>query len=344
MHCPGCPAFNFAHYHNSIDLYANPDIKCPEGLVAGRLNRIEVTVHNRGAVPGYACVELFWALPGTTLTQSTAQDVLGPDPNPTQQFQVLATASRTVTFRWNPDPGLVPPSQSFVTIPLFARISVPPQSDPNNNIDCGGCYPTDFDPFNDWNAQHMFHLLPAGVTAMAHSIVGQAAGHGKPVHHTFGIVNPTPSRSEARISARSLAPTEKPFGEVLSKDPAIRHLLAKGGRWRETVAQIVLGKERVVHDVLLLNRSRAALGHFGVIRGETYERLHDGRPGAHQDVELVPGEVRQGIVSADSSRAEPGDFFVVEVRHELQSKQNDGSKQIGGLLLLMEPCEPNDEQ
>jgi hypothetical protein len=149
MTSSGCPTFHFTHNAKS-NTFANPDIIGPPGgLPSNVQNTINVNVHNTGLLDGTCSVELYWAYPGTAITTNTAYPIISVGV-PFPQVWVAAGNSRYVPFIWQPDPSLA----QFSHIILFARASVPPQTDSHGNT-CLGCPALDFDPKNLCNAQNM---------------------------------------------------------------------------------------------------------------------------------------------------------------------------------------------
>ncbi|MEP6653705.1 MAG: hypothetical protein ABJA82_10120 [Myxococcales bacterium] len=311
-------------------------------LHAGTNYATKIMVHNSGGA-ALATVSLHVCPPGTNVTAGTAillreKDTANPVPactgtNDGTRSGEQSSAFNDWSYSW--DPGAIftsSPGGSAVHMCLFAQVRF-------TAVGGGTSYPNDSDPNTAQNAQHNIDVVDIVYPLKKRSDARQ--------FFAFGIANPFPKKLDTEIITTLIGP-ESPDREMMMAASRRLAKLIGGDRLRvPEAAAMALGKERLLathqfplqtaSDKASLERATRAVrrfGHTGEVPRDTFEQLKDSAVRPKHQVELLPGEVRQGLIDISlPPKANPGDVFVVDVRHQTKSKGGRG-KLIGGLVVV----------
>jgi hypothetical protein len=104
---------------------------------------------------------------------------------------------------------------------------------------------------------------------------------------------------------------------------------------------LTLGKERLIVSPVVPAQPRKRthmfrLGHTGKVQRRAFDRLSETKLSHEQQVDLLPGEVRQGFLQLSvPEHAKRGQLFAIDIRHEVKRPGHHGLQPIGGLIVML---------
>jgi hypothetical protein len=313
-------------------------------LHAGTAYTTKIRVHNAGgAAP--AMVRLYVCPPATSVTAGTAlllREKLTTNPVPAcvgsndgTRSGAQSSSFSDWTYAWDPGNYFTPsPGKSAVHMCLFAQV----RSDgllgkPGTN------YPTSSDPNVDQNAQHNIDVVDI-VYPLRRTDVDR--------FFAFGIANPLPQAIETEVVAAVIKGDSPELAAMRAGNRRLAKLIGAGDLAAPVAAGMALGKERLLatHKLPIQvgkgsrardERSVRRFGSSGELDRDTFDALEDSAVKPKHSVSLLPGEVRQGLLSISlPPKAKPGAIFIVDIRHHLGRKGKSARQPtlMGGLLVV----------
>lgn len=344
-----CPTLAFKH---EITSYYSPDIWLSNASIVPNVPvSIFVNLRNLTNAPGLGQVQVYWCEFATGIVgdPTPINAVFGTglsNYNPTMPVSIPAEGSYVFQIDWVPGADVNGSILNPTQIGIFAKAIATPCPARDGSILCAGLdHAGDFSPLHFFNALHVFGFVEATpgpvsagtTTGMLREVVHSEASL---THVAFGVANGGNSSLACRLVPHVLTPDnvprdEEPLVSTLRKTRLIEGLIAKGGRWKTPgEVSVALGREAVLHRP---DRSKKMprLGYSGVVGGDLAEHLRVTQYGAAADVDQMAGELRQAIVRvAPPSTAEPGDFYVVDVRQ--QRRGTSPEETVGGCILVVQ--------